>query len=338
MQRASLWLIAALLLGACSEDVPLPPVTPLSADPARVDALHGIAPGGLPVVARRHLILPGGEGERELRFNAWFPGHGKDFPLLLFSHGNWSDADAYDHLVEHWVSHGYVVLAPEHLDCCSMAQGIFNSLRYGQLGLIEGRTQDLGRLLDNLATIEELAGIPGGMIDHDRVAATGHSFGGWSAQQLGGAEVYDPDGETFLQRRDPRVQAVVAVSPPGPMFDTIVSESWKAQDTPTLATTGTWDIQPRFWPDWRLHLTSFETARPGEQFALVIEGADHYLGRLICRTEREAEPQWDALRMLQATSTSFLDAQLKQDGAAMELLHSDQLQAVTGGFASLSRR
>ena len=87
-----------------------------------------------------------------------------------------------------------------------------------------------------------------------------------------------------------------------------------------------------------MHLTSFERARPGEQYALVIEGADHYLGRLICRTEREAEPQWDALRMVLAASTSFLDAQLKGDSQAGGLLKPEALKTTTGGFASLQSR
>ena len=41
------------------------------------------------------------------------------------------------------------------------------------------------------------------------------------------------------------------------MSHTIVEGSWQQLDTPTLATTGTWDIQPSFWPDWRMHLTAF---------------------------------------------------------------------------------
>ena len=122
------------------------------------------------------------------------------------------------------------------------------------------------------------------------------------------------------------------------MFDTITADSWLPLATPTLVSTGTQDIQPRFWPDWRSHLQSFETARPGNQYALVIEGADHYLGNLICRTDRDGPPQQDALRMVQLVSTTFLDAYLKEDPGAMAFLDSDRLATITGDFARLSSR
>ena len=84
---------------------------------------------------------------------------------------------------------------------------------------------------------------------------------------------------------------------------------------------------------------SWETARPGDKYALVVQGADHYLGNLICRTGRDATPQDDALRMVQIASTAFLDARLKgSEAAAAWLASSESLGQVTGGFAVLSRR
>ena len=64
----------------------------------------------------RDIALPGAGEERELTVNLYFPAQGSDFPLLLFSHGNWSDKDSYDRIIEHWVSHGYTVVAANHLD------------------------------------------------------------------------------------------------------------------------------------------------------------------------------------------------------------------------------
>ena len=87
-----------------------------------------------------------------------------------------------------------------------------------------------------------------------------------------------------------------------------------------------------------MHLMSFEGAIPGDKYALVVEGADHFLGNLICRTEREAEPQEDALQMIQVASTAFLDSYLKASPAAADLLANDQLTTTTSGFARLQRR
>lgn len=332
------FICLCLLLTACSEDVPLPPAKTLTADETVLTQLPGATEGIYSVSASRNLTLPASDGLREMQLNLYYPSSGDGYPLLLFSHGNWSNKDSYDRVIEYWVSHGYAVVAPDHLDCCSAVKGIFNSLRYGQLGLIEGRVLDLNRLLDSLPALEHLVPQFAGKADASRVAVTGHSFGAFSAQQFGGAKAFDPDTGQFVTVEAPAINAVVALSPPGPMFDTITAGSWQELATPTLVTTGTWDVEPRFWPDWRMHLMSWETSLPGEKYALVIDGADHYLGSLICRTEREEPPQLDALRMVQIVSTAFLDAYLKSDTMALAFLADNQLAATTGNFAYLSRR
>lgn len=65
---------------------------------------------------------------------------------------------------------------------------------------------------------------------------------------------------------------------------------------------------------------------------------DHYLGNLICRLDREEAPQHDALLMVNAVSTAFLDAHLKSNTQALNILHSDVLSQLTGGFSQISRR
>lgn len=83
---------------------------------------------------------------------------------------------------------------------------------------------------------------------------------------------------------------------------------------------------------------SFETAVAGDKYALVTQGADHYMGNLICRLEREETPQDDALLMVRIVSTAFLDAYLKNDATARAFIDSDQLTELTEGFTVLSRR
>jgi predicted dienelactone hydrolase len=336
--RLVLCLLLVMLTAGCGEDAPLPPAYPLAVSDSVVDKLYAANPGPYTQSAVRDLMLTGASDQRDIALNVYFPAQGEGFPLLLFSHGNWSDKDSYDRIIEHWVSHGYAVIAPDHLDCCSAVQGIFNSLRYGQLGLINGRVADLSRVLEELPAIEALAPAFAGKSDRTKLAVTGHSFGAFSAQQFGGAGAFDPDTERYLLNRDTRVKAIVAISPPGPMFDTITAGSWQQLQTPTLVSTGTWDIQPTFWPDWRSHLMSWETAIPGDKYALVTQGADHYLGNLICRTEREATPQTDALRMVQIVTTAFLDAYLKENTHAMVFLKGKSLAVQTAGFSRLNTR
>lgn len=327
-----------LVLAACGSDPELPPVKALATAPHVIDSLYAAKTGHFDVKAHRDLSLAGTSDERQLELNLYFPEQGSNFPLLLFSHGNWSNKDSYDHIIEHWVSHGYAVIAANHLDCCSAPLGIFNSLRYGQVGLVEARIADLSQILRQLPELERNTPGFAGKADISRLAITGHSFGAFTAQQLGGAQAFDPDKDAFLSHLDSRVKAVVALSPPGPMFDTITENSWKTLSAPTLISTGTWDVQASFWPDWRAHLMSWETALPQHKYALVIEGADHYLGNLICRLEREASPQKDALRMVQIATTAFLDAHLKAKNSAQHFIASDAMGEITKGFATLSVR
>jgi predicted dienelactone hydrolase len=334
----TLLLPALLILSSCGDDPVLAPAKPLNASPAALAQLYGIKPGPFEVSKIDGVSLPETETRRAITMNLYFPDQGEGFPLLLFSHGNWSNRNSYDQVINHWVSQGYVVIAPDHLDCCSMVSGILNSVRYGQYGLINERVKDFKVIMQALPEIAALAPRFDGKSDPSRIALTGHSFGAFTAQQFGGAAAFEPDSETYIDAFDERIKAIVALSPPGPMFDTITDESWLQLRSPTLVTTGTWDVQPAFWPDWRMHLMSHQQAHEGQQYALVVDGADHYLGNLICRLEREETPQGDALTMVNSVSTAFLDSYLKNKADAQAYLQSDTLTEQSGGFATLSRR
>lgn len=338
MRTALALILACTLICACGEEPVLPPAQPLRASPEAIEGLYGVRPGPHTVVSERGLVLPAREGRRAINLNLYYPEAKAAYPLLLFSHGNWSSRDSYDRVIEHWVSHGYAVIAPDHLDCCSMAGGILAAIRHGQYGMIEARVEDLGAVLDALGEVEALSEGLAGRYDPNRLAMTGHSFGAFSAQQFGGAAAFDPDRGAYFDAFDPRVKAILALSPPGPMFDNITEYSWDELRLPNLATTGTWDVQKGFWPIYRLHLTSFERARPGDNFALVVQGADHYLGNLICRLERDAAPQEDALAMVNSVSVAFLDTFLKGSAAGRRYLDGETLATTTSNFAVLERR
>lgn len=324
-----------LILTACGEDPVLEPYDALSATPSELQSLYKLKAGELGVAEQDGVELRHPDG-RSFEVRALYPQQEGQYPVLLFSHGNWSDQYSYDNVVKHWVSHGYVVLLPLHLDGQGAMRGIFNSMRYGQMGLIHERVNDV-KLMFN--TIEGWASETLlSRMDLETIAATGHSFGAFTAQQFGGARALDDDTGRWYRPIDPSFKAVVAISPPGPMFDVITEDSWTEQESPMLATTGTWDMNKSFFPQWQLHKMSFDRAPAGDKFALVVQGMDHYLGNLMCRLEREAEPQHDQLRMLQSTTVAFLDAYVKELPQAMAYLESDQLHDVTKSFATLSKR
>jgi predicted dienelactone hydrolase len=98
-------------------------------------------------------------------------------PVLLFSHGHQAYAAAMSDLMEHVASHGFVAIAPTHTG---------NTFVDGA-----DRTTDIyyHRSLDLRAALDGLAAIDGHPIarGHGSVAASGHSFGGYTAFAMGGA-------------------------------------------------------------------------------------------------------------------------------------------------------
>ena len=323
-----------LLLSGCGQAPDLPPAAPLDASPAALQQIPHLAPG--PHAVEQHDVADWSVAGRDLRLRITAPAGAGPWPLLVFSHGFASDTDQYDALLTHWASHGYLSIAPAHYDSGGTLRAIAMSLWHGKDGLIEGRVDDLRLILAHLDALDDA--LPGlsARIDRSRIAAAGHSFGAFSAQQLGGAVAIYPESGTRIEGHDPRVKAVVAVSPPGEMFGWINARSWRTMQTPMLATTGTWDVDGHFVTDWPPHRLSFHTAPAEPRWLLVIQGADHCLGSRICRTDRGQAPQHDALRMLNATTVSFLDAQLLDDASAADYLDSGNLARLTNGFAALT--
>ena len=313
----------------------LPEAKSMPAD-AELSAVYGFEPGSFTVTVIPELTLATGDGS--LSLTAFYPEPNGIYPLVLFSHGNFSNRRAYDRIIRHWVSHGYVVLAPDHRDAGGMLNGILAMMRYGKDGVMQQRPRDLINILNGLDALTAESTELAKRIDRSRVAAAGHSFGAFTAQMLGGADAAVPESDTRLREPDTRIQAVVAFSPPGPMFDMVDEQSWKHMTIPQLVTTGTWDVEARFFRDWRLHAMSYDRGVEGLNSLLVTEGTDHYFGNLICRLELEVEPQTDALGMANAVSLAFLDAQMKGIQQARDFLASGTLGVITEGFAQVTQR
>ena len=320
-------LLALAFSGCEDKEDSFPEAKTLKADLPSLRAIPFYNAGPLPVRVIEELALKHMDG-REIKIRAIKP-EGKTEPaaLIVFSHGNFSDSDKYDNLLLHWASHGYVVIAPTHSDGVNMMRGIFNTLRYGQLGLIKNRIDDIHLILDSLPALQQEIGVE---VNRDQIAVAGHSFGAFTAQQMIGAEAFDEN--TTVTGIDNRVKAVLAVSPPGPMFESITENSWDKLDKPMMVSTGTWDIEPRFFPEWQLHKMSYDKSAQEDSYAVVFEGVDHYFGNLICRPLRKKEPQRDALQLLGAYSSLFFAAYVTDDKQSLAYLKSNKIPDVAGDF------
>ncbi|MFM7685925.1 MAG: alpha/beta hydrolase family protein [Actinomycetota bacterium] len=102
------------------------------------------------------------------------------YPLVVFSHGFSLSPIVYSTLLEHYASHGYVVLAPEH------NEGFDGSMDGFGEELID-RPSDIVRTLDLAEQLNEDSAPLAGMVDMEHVAVVGHSYGGYTALAAAGA-------------------------------------------------------------------------------------------------------------------------------------------------------
>lgn len=122
-------------------------------------------------------------------------------PVVVISHGLGDSRTSFFGLAAHLASHGLAVALPEHVGSNStQKQALLTGLDHETFKAKDflDRPLDISFLLDelerlNTSTFE-------GRLDVSRVAAVGHSFGGYTALAVGGATT---DFERLAQRCDP---------------------------------------------------------------------------------------------------------------------------------------
>ncbi|MBN2497878.1 MAG: hypothetical protein JXR96_25010 [Deltaproteobacteria bacterium] len=108
------------------------------------------------------------------------------YPLVLFSPGAYSLRFQYLFYTEHLASHGFVVAVPDHA-----GNTLWDLLRDGQdaeaMGRsVEDRPKDLRLVLNQVEkALANRDSFLYGMVDLAHVAASGHSFGGYTAMAAG---------------------------------------------------------------------------------------------------------------------------------------------------------
>ncbi|MEA5391170.1 alpha/beta hydrolase [Cyanobium gracile UHCC 0139] len=197
-----------------------------------------LAQAGSLAVKRQELAIPVKHRPEPLQVVTIQPETGANGRLVLISHGLWDDPESFEGWGRHLASHGYTVLLPRHP----------GSDKSQQQAMLSGKMpppspEDLRlRPMDMTSAIDAAAagslGLPAGLRT-DTVVAMGQSYGATTVLQLAGArpsaallkrfcgDVRNPARNvswvlqcSFITSADqagladPRVRAVVAVSPP----------------------------------------------------------------------------------------------------------------------------
>jgi predicted dienelactone hydrolase len=289
--------------------------------------------GSLEVRESGETVLHDFRRAKDLRVTVSFPGEGGPFPVIVFSHGAGGNGSYPYPLTRFWTSHGYVCIHPTHADSVSLGRGASLS---GPVAW-ENRARDLSFVIDSLDEI--VAKIPAlaGKMDAGRIGVAGYSYGGHSAQLLGGATLEATDGGKPRSLSDPRPLAFLLLSGPGAGAREFTEQSWKSWTRPLMAVTGSLDlVEGERTPMW--HLEPFFRSPAGDKYALYLEGASHrsFTGRQLeltgTREEREIF-QW-----ICAETLALWDLYLKGAAAAKPWLEPDHVSELSRGRVKLTRR
>ncbi|MFE6286978.1 alpha/beta hydrolase family protein [Streptomyces sp. NPDC057877] len=294
----------------------------------------------IPVVSVKPIVLAApGRGE-DLRVRVSAPVTGGELPVLLLSHGHGSSLDGYGPLADHWAAHGFVVIQPTHLD--SRTVGLpQDDARHSRVWRF--RVEDLKRVLDNLDLLA--AAVPGlaGRLDHGRIAAAGHSFGGQTVGNLLGLRVIDPVSGEGEDLSDPRVKAGVLLATAGTGGSSLtpyaaenfpfMNPDFTHMTTPALVVVGDKDDLPFTvrGPEW---LTDPYHLSPGPKSLLTLFGAEHSLGGIAGYEVRETTDEHpERLALVQRATLAYLRHALGIDDTGW----TDVRRTLADGAAPLGR-
>jgi predicted dienelactone hydrolase len=308
---------------------------------------YELAPGPYTVSEVEDLVLHDANRGKDLHVRIFYPNDSGKYPVIVFSHGAGGSQTCCDALTRHWATYGYVTIQPTHDDSAVQRrnQGQEN-IRFTQAvrdalkkpALWESRPLDISYVLDALYSLENR--VPGllGKMDADRIGVGGHSMGSYTTEAIAGALI-DLPGHSARNFGDPRVKAVLCLSPQGPGQFGLNDHSFDQISLPYMGMTGSLDsLGPAASPAW--HKIPFDRSQPGgDKYHLFIEGANH-MSFITPRAllPGRAEQGGAIFDYTNSAALAFWDAYLKGDARAKSYLQSGALEKSSHGAVKLSRR
>lgn len=305
-------------------------------------ARHIPSPEATLTVAYTPIRLPMGD-RRPLELRLTAPANGDSLPIVLLSHGfgpsNYIPSkDGYAPLAQFWAERGFAVIQPTHAS--SRVGGLPEDAPDAPFFWQE-RVQEIKAILDQLLEVERQAPSVTGRLDHSRIAAAGHSFGGHTVGLLLGARLL---GEDFS---DPRITAGILLAAPGRGGSDLTEESaarfpffdvdFSRLTAGSLVVCGDTD-DPHFTargPEW--HADAFQDA-PGADTLLTLHGVGHGLGGIAGLDAKETEIEApDVLEATKRLTLAWLRTVLKVDEHAWNAA-CEALEGVAAPIATSARK
>jgi len=279
--------VCILILAACSSSAPnQSAIAPVTLSIGNYSADMGPSPVGVIPSAMLHDAAR----NKDVEVSIEYPTRGGPFPIIVFSHGYGSSNRAYEPLISYWTSNGYVCIRPAHADAGALrdsareampAQPPSNQRRRNPQpqGIIipmqprnpaeeiwdkerepqwRNRVLDLKLVLDSLGDLERNFPELQDKMDRTRIGVGGHGYGAFTALMLS----------------DPRVRALVAMSPPGPSANRgLTAQSFAGLKLPVMFMTGTNDRGGNESEDFNWRRQAFENSPAGDKYFVLIDSA-----------------------------------------------------------------
>jgi predicted dienelactone hydrolase len=290
------------------------------------------------------IVLHDAQRNKDLHVKVTYPKADGKFPVIVFSHGFGGSKDTYASLTAYWAARGYVVIQPTHDDSIAQrkANGEIHGVMQGFSTLREdisdpaawrNRTRDVSFAIDSLDEIERRVPGTAGKLDRSHIGVGGHSFGALTTELLGGLTFTPPGASKPESLADRRISALLVLSGAGPRQRGVTESSWENITAPLMLMTGTRDMGVGgLNPDMRIK--PYELVHSVHKYAIVLQGGVHmtFTG-MPAKTGIEPAVLFETV---EAASTAFWDAYLKNSEAAGTYLHSPALVDFSGGKAKLT--
>lgn len=197
------------------------------------------------------------------------------FPVVLFSHGQGGLRVQSTFLTEALAGHGFVVVSADHLGD-SLLGSLSGAPPITYEEMRARRVQEARFLIDRVLGTDDTGTAPwSGHVDHDRIGATGHSLGGYTALGL----AVGTGATSGTLPGDPRVRAVAALAP-GPEFGAD-PQGLAAMEQPLLIIGGTEDLAIKPAGD-----NIWERSGSPARFRVDLEGAGHDSFTILCDADQ----------------------------------------------------
>ena len=289
------------------------------------------------------VLLSDAKRNRDVRLRVLYPAPAGRYPVILFSG---DDSECCAALLRNWSTHGYIVIRMSG-DASHRADGTSIEkiqLRRGARDastaspLWEDYPLDISFVIDSIAEIQNRVPPLRRKPDLAHIGVAGTGVGAFAAEAIAGTAV-DLPGHPHANLADPRVRAVLCLSPLGPGRFGLRTESFEQLVLPYLGITE--DIGSVAHDKDARYRVPFERSQTGDKYELSVEQTASRGGHLqnaAARPNPSGDSADPAETYTGSAALAFWDAYLKHDLFARRYLQSDALEKASAGRVKLERR